>query len=291
MLRRILLVVLLGLLYLPSSGRAQDPASPDSRSESPGLLPAHRTGQFSAVLPVRSLRSERESWIQRFRFPGDLEGWDYDLAAESFSLYVPPDYDPEGEPYGVVVWISPFDDGGIPPGLREVFDRRRLIWIGANNAGNSRHLFHRSGLALDAAENMERSYHVDPDRIFVSGLSGGGRVATMSAVDFPDVFAGGFPVLGVTTHLDVPLESNPEERVLQFPEPSPDILEQARNQPLVIMTGSEDFNREECRVAAEAYEADGFTRVHLLDIEGMGHEMPSSDDFDRGLELLLLEGP
>jgi hypothetical protein len=53
------------------------------------------------------------------------------------------------------------------------------------------------------------------------------------------------------------------------------------------MTGSADFNREECRLTAEAYEREGFTDLHLLDVEGMGHEMPSAESFARGLDLLV----
>jgi predicted esterase len=251
-------------------------------------LTAHRTGEFNARLPVRSPESDARRWTERFQFPGDLQGWDYDLATESFSLYVPPAYDPEGEPYGVVVWVSAFDDGAIPAELRPVFDERRLIWIGPHNAGNRRHLFPRAGLVLDAALNVERSYSVDPDRIFVSGLSGGGRMAAMHAVVYPEVFAGGFPIIGVTTYLNVAPESNPGQLVPQFARPSSDMLDRAKRQPLVIMTGSGDFNREECRATAAAYEQDGFTALHLLDIDGMGHEMPSVEDFGRGLDLLLM---
>lgn len=283
-----ILLVLAGLTLLASSARAQN-AAPGRASDgrSPPPLSAHRTGEFEAVLLSRSPRSERSRWIERFQFPGDLDGWDYDLGAETFSLFVPPTYDPEGEPYGILVWISPFDDGSVPAGLQPVLEARRLIWIGANDAGNDRHLYHRAGLALDAAANVEALYNVDPDRVFVSGMSGGGRVATMEAVDFPDVFAGGFPIVGVTTYLDVSLESNPGQRVLQFPEPPTGILDRARAHPLVILTGSDDFNREECRLTAAAYEEDGFTAVHYVEVEGMGHEMPPAAEFGRGLDLLL----
>lgn len=283
-----IVLVLVGLLLFTSAARGQDvPPPAGGDGESPTRATAHRTGQFDAILTIRSARSEPGPWRERFQFPGDLDGWDYDLSTESFSVYVPPEYDPDGEPYGVVVWVSPFDDGSVPPTLRSVLDERRLIWIGANDAGNARHLYQRAGLALDAAANVEALYNVDPDRIFVSGLSGGGRVAAMEAVDFPEVFAGGLPIIGVTTYLNVPLESNPGRRVLQFPEPSADVLEQARDQPLVIMTGPGDFNREECRLVAEAYEEAGFERVHLLEIDGMGHEMPSPSAFGRALDLLL----
>ena len=287
MLSRTVLIVV-GLQCFASAALAQNAGSPRVRGGQPlAPITAHRTGEFDASLPVRSPESDARRWAERFQFPGDLQGWDYDLATESFSLYVPSAYDPEGEPYGVVVWVSPFEDGAILPELRPLFDERHLIWIGPNNAGNQRHLFPRAGLVLDAALNAERFYHVDPDRIFVAGLSGGGRMSAMQAVTYPEVFAGGFPIIGVTTYLNVSLESSPGQVVPRFPRPSPDVLERATRQPLVIMTGSGDFNREECRLTAAAYEGEGFTDLHFLDIDGMGHEMPSVEDFGRGLDILL----
>lgn len=267
---------------------AQDAVAPRARGEvSAAPIAAHRTGDFDAILSVRSPESGTRRWGERFQFAGDLERWDYDLAAESFGLYVPPAYDPEGEPYGVVVWVSPVDDGGIPAELRPVFDQRRLIWIGPNNAGNQRHLYPRAGLALDAALNVDRFYSIDPDRIFISGLSGGGRMSAMQAVAYPDVFAGGFSIIGVTTYLSISVGPGSGQLVPQFPTPSPYLLERAKQQPFVVMTGSGDFNREECQLTAAAYEHDGFTDLHLLDIDGMGHEMPSAEHFARGLDLLL----
>jgi predicted esterase len=274
------LLVLLGLHGVASAAAAQ------GSGPIPSALTAHRTGEFDAVLPVRAPESDMRRWAERFQFSGDLQGWDYDLATESFSVYVPQDYDADGEPYGVVVWMSARDDGGIPPELRTVFDQRHLIWIGPNQAGNDRHLFVRSGLALDAALNVRSLYHVDPDRIFVSGLSGGGKVAAMMAIDWPDVFAGGLPIIGMATYLAIPLESNPGQSVLRFARPPADLLARAMRQPLVIMTGSADFNREECQLSAAAYEREGFRAVRLLDVDGMGHEMPSADDFARALDAL-----
>jgi hypothetical protein len=241
-------------------------------------------------MPVRSSESAAERWAERFQFGGDLTNWDYDLETESFSLYVPDDYQAEGEPYGVLVWVSPFDDGAVPEQLKRVLDERRLLWISPNRAGNSRHLFPRSGLALDGAMNIEHYYNVDPARIFISGLSGGGRMAALLGIDYPEVFAGVFPIIGVTTYLQVRLESTPGLFVPFFPRPSEDVLERARRQPFVIMTGEGDFNREECRLTAEAHERDGFTSLHFIDVEGMGHEMPSAENFARGLDLMLGAG-
>jgi predicted esterase len=282
------LLVVAALWCGGSAAHAQD-APPVPSPPAATRLESHRTGEFKAALQVRSPESEAGRWASRFQFGGDLTNWDYDLVDERFSLYVPPGYDAGGEPYGVVVWISPLDDGRVPPPFRQVLDERHLIWIAPDNAGNSRHLFPRAGLTLDAAENVRRLYNVDPRRIYVSGLSGGGRMAAMLAVDYPDVFAGGYPIIGVTAYLSIRLETTPGMFVPMYPPPSDRMLRRAKAQPFVIMTGSGDFNREECRLTAETYEREGFTDLHFLDVEGMGHEMPSAESFARGLDLLLGE--
>jgi hypothetical protein len=91
----------------------------------------------------------------------------------------------------------------------------------------------------------------------------------------------------VTTYQTIPLESNPGLTVTRFPTPDQRVIDRARRHPLVIMTGSGDFNREECRLTADAYTRDGFQDLHLIDIDGMGHEMPTPSNFALGLDLLL----
>ncbi|MBM4183947.1 MAG: hypothetical protein FJ207_06940 [Gemmatimonadetes bacterium] len=260
-------------------------SAPAAEAQAPAT--AHRTGEFQAILTQRAPESDPRRWSERFQFRGDLDDWNYHLATESFSLYVPPSYEPDGEPFGVVVWVSAFDRGDIPAELRAVLDERRLIWVGPNNAGNRRHLFPRMGLALDAVRNVTELYDVDADRIYVSGLSGGGKVAAMLAVAWADVFTGGLPIIGMTTYLRVPVASSPGQTVYRFATPPPDVLALAKQHPIVIMTGSGDFNREECRLTAAAYQREGFTDLHLVDIDGMGHEMPSAENFGRRLDLLL----
>lgn len=281
-------VIVAALGCFASSAHAQGVGTLGVRETRTAIpLEPHRTGEMVVTLPDRSPLSGAEPWTERFHFPGSLEGWDYDLSTETFSLYVPPEYDRGGESYGVVVWVSAREDGAIPEDLKRIFDQRKLIWIGANGAGNERHIFPRAGLALDAAYDIERAYHVDRDRIFVAGLSGGGRMAAMLAVDWSDVFAGGFPIIGVTTYQSIPLESNPDLTVTRYPTPDQRFLERARSHPFVIMTGSGDFNREECQLTAAAHQRDGFEDLHLIDIDGMEHEMPSPTNFALGLDLLL----
>ena len=285
------LVVAAALVCVGAPLRAQNRRGPGSRAIAPVPLVPHRTGAFDVILPIRSPESDPLRASGRFQFPGDIQSQNYDLTKESSNLYVPADYRPDGEPFGLVVWESPVSDGSIPDDYRKVFDDRHVIWIGANNAGNDRAPFTRVGLALDAVASMLASYHIDPARVFVSGLSGGGRVSSMLAVAYPDVFAGGFPIIGINSFLRVRLESNPNQLVPMFSRPAQEMLDRARAQPFVVLTGSGDFNREECRLTAQAYAENGFTNLHLIDVDGMGHEMPSAEDFARGLDLLLTPTP
>jgi predicted esterase len=282
------ILVLVAAFHLVGADlQAQDPRAQQQRHIEPVPLTPHRTGSFDATLPARSPESDGRRWAERFGFRGDVLSQEYDLAKESFNVYVPEDYDPTGEPFGLVVWVSPFRDGAIPADFRPVFDERHLIWIGANDAGNERSILPRMGLALDAVASMALDYNIEPTRVLVSGLSGGGRVSSMLAVAYPDLFAGGFPIIGVNSYLRIRLESDPSRMVPTFSRPPRETLDRARTHPFVIMTGSGDFNREECRLTARAYEENGFTDMHFIDVHGMGHEMPSPGDFAKGLDFLL----
>src|SRR5688500_18279321 len=93
---------------------------------------------------------------------------DYDLANETFEVYVPATYTGD-EPYGLFVFVHPGDDGKPLQHWVEVLDKHKLIWIGANRSGNKRAGWVRLGLALDAAKHMTSAYRIDPDRVYVSG--------------------------------------------------------------------------------------------------------------------------
>ena len=111
-----------------------------------------------------------------------------DLSAERFSLYIPPG-DPPAEGYGLIVFITPGIDGSVPGDWRPVLDRHHLIYVDADHSGNvSNMLWRRIPLALDAYENVAARYHLNPERIYVSGFSWGSRTAMRMALWYPDVF-------------------------------------------------------------------------------------------------------
>jgi poly(3-hydroxybutyrate) depolymerase len=124
---------------------------------------------------------------------------DYNLPEESFEVYVPPTYTGD-KPFGLLVFVNPGGHGSLKGyerlGWKEIIDKHELIWIGPNKVGNDRLVRPRMGLTIDAAVNAQKTFKIDPNRVYVCGVSGGGRVASMLGVGFPDVFRGGFYIIG-----------------------------------------------------------------------------------------------
>src|SRR5437763_378787 len=97
----------------------------------------------------------------------------YDPATETYETYVPADY-AGAEPYGLFVWVSAGPRGDVKGDWKEILDKHKLIWIGANNSGNPRAMLVRVGLALDIAAAAKKQYKIDDRRVYVGGVSSGG---------------------------------------------------------------------------------------------------------------------
>lgn len=197
----------------------------------------------------------------------------YDLASESFEVFVPDTYSPD-KPSGLVVWISPANSGGLArPGNLEVLAEENLIWIGANNSGNDRWHWYRTGLALDAAHNMQTLYNIDPERIYIAGYSGGGRVASSLAFLYPEAFRGGAYFFGCNYFrpVDVPGKPGAFWRA-GFPKPPASDLPGLRNEhSFVLVTGEHDFNRDETMAYFDEYKRDRFKNLTYIEIPGADH--------------------
>ena len=149
----------------------------------------------------------------------------------------------------------------------------KLIWIGANNSGNDRWHWYRTGLALDAAHNMQKLYNIDPDRIYIAGYSGGGRVASSLALLYPEVFKGGAFFYGSNyfRKVEVPKQPGAFWRAA-FPAPPKQNLEDLRkDHRFVLVTGEHDFNRDETAAYAKEYKRDRFKNVTYIEIPGADH--------------------
>lgn len=248
-----------------------------------------KTGSFTLTFTDRSEQATNAFIATRMGWKisdEEAKKLDYNLADESFEVYVPSDYTDE-KPFGLLVFVMPSGRGGLPENYRALLDKYHLIYVGPNKAGNDRVVGPRMGLAIDAVANMRARYKIDPDRVYVSGISGGGRVASMLGVGFADVFrGGGFYIIGCNSYRE---EETPEKTFYRrgYNPPPANILKMARKQSKhVFLTGDNDGNREQTEIYYKAFKRDGFDHITYLQVPGMGHQPPNAEWFEKGLVAL-----
>jgi predicted esterase len=183
--------------------------------------------------------------------------------------FVPSGYDPS-KPPGLLVYISPTQSGRLPRGWKEVLEAHNLVWIAANRSGNAELVTRRVLLATLAVEVAGRHYEIDKMRIYISGLSGGGKTASMVATDYPNLFRGAIYNCGVEVW-DVDM---------------PRYIEQMRRNRFVFVTGTYDQALEPTERAYRAYLDAGIEHSKLMVIRNMTHQNPGRYDFEEALAFL-----
>jgi predicted esterase len=132
---------------------------------------------------------------------------------------------------GVMVYISPGETGQIDSRWRSVMDQQNMIYIAANDSGNRRRVNRRMVLAVMAIKALAQQHSFATDHIIVAGFSGGGRVASKLASQYPEVFTGALYICGVDYWKKD--QTSTVDRLLQ--------------NKFVFLTGSRDFNRDETK--------------------------------------------
>jgi dienelactone hydrolase len=245
------------------------------------LLRALALSVFSATLSVAAIADTRTSGtdLRIETTPRELLGSEQSeiyqkiLApdkAVSWQVYLPAN--DTAEKPGVLVYVSPMDSGEIDSRWREVMDRQDLIYISANDMGNEIPTIRRMVMANLAIQALAKNHVFDPGRIYVSGFSGGGKVASLLATQFPEVFTGAIYICGVYFWKE---DQTPKvERVLQ--------------NRFVFLSGSKDFNRMQTRRIQQRYIAAGAKHTRLIIVPGMAHRRPDADYLTEAI--LFLDG-
>lgn len=261
-----------------------------------GLVVAAMTVGFPAfaadrVMPGKQVIQFSESAVQagaeevKWRLHSIENPGACDIAKEKFQVIVPKEYRAE-ESWGLLVWISAGPAVNLPADWEAVLAKKKLLLVGALNSGNPRDVFDRVRLAVEAGVGMRKRCRVDERRVYVSGFSGGARVASMVGVAFADIFSGALPFMGVNFYTDLPMPGGktyppsfiPDDEVLE-------IAKQRRR--FALVTGEKDFNRPETRSAFEnGFRKEGFASAVCLEAPGIGHAMPPAAWLEKGIDFL-----
>lgn len=186
----------------------------------------------------------------------------------SWQVYVPQS-DSKQLP-GLFVYVSPHRSGRIDPRWKAVMDQQNLIYIAADQSGNRKPVNRRMVLATHAVRAAAKRWAFDASRIIVSGFSGGGRVASILAAQYPDAFTGALYICGV----DFWKKSRAPrvERLIQ--------------NRFVFLTGKEDFNRKETRRIYHKYLRAGAEHSKLMEVSNLSHELPGAKPLGEALDFL-----
>ena len=171
---------------------------------------------------------------------------------------------------GLIVFVSPTDSGEPPKGWLELLKQRRLSWIAADGFGNKQLSAQRVLVAVMGLSLAQKSAALDRKRIYIGGMSGGGRIASMTAPRFPQMFSGSLYIVGANFWM-------PDDEKLK---------QKAAANRYVFITGEKDFNRSEMKSVFSRYRKKGLASSLLLDLPGYAHEYPNVEQLGRAIDFL-----
>lgn len=200
-----------------------------------------------------------------------------DLTQEQFTVYVPPAQPQNG--YALLVFVLPWNKPTLPPYWMGELDKHGMIFVTAAKSGNEESILdRREPLALLAAHNILQRYRVDPERVYIGGLSGGSRTAMRLALAYPDLFRGALLNAGSDPIGTAQIRLPPADLMHKFQESS----------HLVYITGANDTEH----IDADMRSRDSMQHWCVFDMKTVavpwiGHEILGATAFNRGLDALL----
>lgn len=202
---------------------------------------------WTFVLGSRSLDHPPADWTP-----------DYESTRQHYELFVPPDYDP-AKSYPAILFISA---GPRPAGWRQwraICQRQAILFASPHDAGNQCDFRRRVRTVMDVLDDLRRRYHLDTDRVYLGGMSGGARVCCAIGFAVPEYFGGVVPVCATG---ELRRERWLRHRVIE-------------RLSVAYVTGERDFNRGEVeRFRGPLQKAVG-VRTRVWVAADMGHAIPS----------------
>src|SRR5260370_400649 len=184
----------------------------------------------------------------------------FDSTKQRYQLFVPKQYKP-GRASPLVLFISAGDQPAGWEAWKTICDKEGVFFASPFAAGNGVASGPRTRIVLDVLDDIRRAYRIDPEQTYLSGFSGGARMACAIGFALPEYIGGVVPLCG-TNPISGPtyLRHRLQDRV-----------------SVAVVTGEKDFNRKE----NEEYMAPWFKelgiRSKLWGVPKLGHGIPSGD--------------
>ncbi len=200
-----------------------------------------------------------------------------DLSKERFSVYVPGGAPPP-RGWGLLVYVPPWSEPTRPQRWRPALDRHALVFVAAERSGNEFDVLgRRLPLALLAYENVRARLPIDPERVYVGGFSGGGKVALAAALAYPDVFRGALLNAG----------SERIDGTAGIYVPPADLFRRFQRSRLVYATGEkDDFNVRSDQDSRASMQDRCVLDIEVMVAPRLGHEPLDASALDRALDAL-----
>ncbi len=176
---------------------------------------------------------------------------------QKYQFFAPSKTDPK-RPMPLIVFIPA---GADPAGwnvLKSLCEKEGILFASPHGAGNSTPASQRSRIILDVLDDIRRNYTIDADQTYLTGFSGGGRMACSLAFCLPEYFGGVFPICG----------TNPLPNVTYLRHRVRDRLSAA------FLTGEKDFNRKENELYMQPWFEELGIRTKVWVAANLGHSLP-----------------
>ncbi|MFZ4573720.1 MAG: hypothetical protein ACOYN0_04940 [Phycisphaerales bacterium] len=203
------------------------------------------------------------------------------LEDERFTVRLPAGYKPR-EATGLLVWVNAGTSHDLPDEFYPWLDRNGFVLIGAFNIGNSRPAADRYQLALDMVETARRGFVIDENRVYVTGISGGGRISSHLWMGWPEVFKGAAPIVGLGFYEPLPAGKG-KTYTPDYDKPQDPQLNLVLAHPIAPISGPLDFNYPHIKPCTELMRLHGF-KAKFIDVPEMGHSLPPPERFAEAMD-------
>ena len=292
-------------IYLEEAGKIKivddaevDPTKPGKPDIGKPDVPMKlQSGFFQSRYRIRSTSQTR---VANMMGKKDEAGEEYDLANESYQIYVPETYR-AGLPHALLIWLDHFDAPKLPP-WQKVFDNRNIIWASPNKAGSEKgaHSFSRRvALASDLRIDIAKRFTIDPERIYIAGWMDNAGPATALVTYDPASYQGALFLNGVGYYRDInhPRSDNDDDNkkkrekgdnewLALYPKPTRS-WRAAQNRRMVMLVGTSATNFSRCNETYnKGFRAEGFKYFKYAEVPKGTDHLPSDNYADGAIGFL-----